>query len=97
MNVDLFKQSLGNNEPLAGSSVYLQSLWYAAKGNWDKAHTLIQDLEDADAAWIHGYLHWQEGDLFNADYWYRRAARKRPSHSLDEEWTSIATALSSNF
>ena len=96
MNIDLFKQSLGNKEPLPGSSIYFQALWYAANGHWEKAHTLIQDMEDANAAWIHGYLHWQEGDLSNADYWYRRAARKRPSHSLEEEWTSIAAALSNS-
>jgi len=76
VNLSLFKESLLANEPLPGSSVYLTALWYDAKGNWDKAHTLIQDVEDKNASWIHAYLHRKEGDIFNADYWYGRAGKK---------------------
>ncbi|MES2891423.1 MAG: hypothetical protein V4725_05405 [Bacteroidota bacterium] len=93
MNLDLFKESLLQQAPLPGSSVYQQALWYVAKNNWDEAHTLVQDLDDANAAWIHGYLHWQEGDISNADYWYRRASRKRPSHSLQEELNVMVSSI----
>jgi hypothetical protein len=54
---------------------------------------LIQDVDDKTAAWIHAYLHRKEGDLFNADYWYRNAGKQRPSISLDKEWEQIVTAL----
>lgn len=93
MNVSSFKESLLSNEPPQQSSVYLSALWYDAKGDWEKAHVLIQDVEDKNAAWIHAYLHRKEGDTLNADYWYRRAGKKRPPVSLDNEWEEIVEAL----
>lgn len=72
-----------------GTSAYLESLWYDAKGDWDKSHTIIQDIEDKNAAWIHAYLHRKEGDTGNADYWYSRAGRKRPLISLEQEWEEL--------
>ena len=74
-------------------SNYLQSLWYDATGDWEKAHRLIQDVNDKTAAWIHAYLHRKEGDIGNADYWYSRAGRSRPNLSLGKEWEVIATSL----
>jgi len=93
MNLISFKQSLAENNPPQNSSVYLKALWQEGKGNWDKAHELIQDLEDKNASWIHAYLHRREGDIGNADYWYRRAGKKRPDVSLENEWEEITTAL----
>jgi hypothetical protein len=89
-----FEQSLNTSAPSPGLSVYLQSLWYDAKGDWNKAHTIIQDTEDKTSAWIHAYLHRKEGDISNADYWYNRAGRKRPVISLKEEWEEIVKTLS---
>lgn len=89
MNIDLFRKSLQSSTAPAGVDIYLQSLWEDAKGNWDKSHQLIQDLPDKTAAWIHAYLHRKEGDIWNADYWYNRAGRKRPGKSLEEEWLDI--------
>ncbi|WP_266204293.1 hypothetical protein [Pontibacter kalidii] len=96
MTLTTFKASLSAPTPPPEASVYLQALWHEAKGDWDKAHELIQDLPDKNAAWIHAYLHRQEGDTWNADYWYSRAGRKRPQQTLEQEWESIATALLSN-
>jgi hypothetical protein len=93
MNVSSFKESLSQSQPPKNTSVYLNALWYDAKGEWDKAHVLIQDVDDKNASWIHAYLHRKEGDTGNADYWYRRAAKKRPMISLDEEWEDIVSAL----
>ena len=90
MDVHTLRQSLSQSAPPAGLSVYLQSLWYDAKGDWQQAHELIQDLPDANASWIHAYLHRKEGDIWNADYWYRKAGRKRPSLTLEEEWEELA-------
>jgi hypothetical protein len=48
----------------------------AAKGQWDKAHRIVQQYEDdPTAAWIHAVLHKIEGDLDNSRYWYRRAEK----------------------
>jgi hypothetical protein len=34
-------------------------------------------------------LHRKEGDIWNADYWYNRAGRKRPGVSLEKEWEEM--------
>jgi hypothetical protein len=93
MNLQDFKQSLQALNSPTDASVYLKALWHDAKGNWGKAHELIQNLPDKTASWIHAYLHRKEGDTWNADYWYNKAGRKRPSISLDEEWNQIVTEL----
>ena len=93
MNLTDFKNTLAANNPPKGISVYAEALWYDARGNWQKAHELIQDLPDRDASWIHAYLHRKEGDSWNADYWYNKAGRKRPAVSLEKEWDEIAIAL----
>ena len=72
---------------------YLNALWYDAKGEWDKAHEMVQDIDDNNASWIHAYLHRKEGDTANADYWYSRAGKKRPSLSLEKEWEEIVDAM----
>lgn len=93
MDFTLFQQSLSAPEIPSGLPVYAQAMWYDAKGDWQKAHDLIQDLPDKNAAWIHAYLHRKEGDTWNADYWYNRAGRKRPTVTLDKEWEEITSAL----
>jgi hypothetical protein len=89
MNLADFKDSLSSNNPPDNISVYSKALWYDAKDQWDEAHQLIQDLPDKNASWIHAYLHRKEGDIWNADYWYNKAGRKRPTVSLEEEWEQI--------
>ena len=88
-----FNKTLSSSLPPEDLSPYLQSLWYDAKEDWTKAHTIIQDIEDSIAAWIHAYLHRKEGDIGNADYWYRRAGKKRPLTTLKEEWDHITETL----
>jgi hypothetical protein len=93
MNFEEFQKSLTVSSPPQNVSVYLQSLWYDAKNDWNKAHEIIQNAEDKTAAWIHAYLHRKEGDIGNADYWYGRADKKRPGVTLNEEWENITKAL----
>jgi hypothetical protein len=88
-----FKASLKQAAPPAQSSVYLQALWYDATGNWNAAHNLVDSLNDKTACWVHAYLHRKEGDIWNADYWYRKAGKVRPAESLEEEWSSLVEAL----
>ena len=88
-----FKASLLGKEPPQNVSVYLKALWFEAKGDWDKAHEIVQDINDKEASWIHAYLHRKEGDVFNADYWYNRASKKRSNISTDYEWDEIAEAF----
>jgi len=93
MNLREFKETLLEISPKNNLPQHLKALWYDANGDWQKAHILIQDVEDKNAAWIHAYLHRKEGDIFNADYWYRRAGKSRPDISLEKEWEQIAEAL----
>lgn len=71
----------------------LQALWYDKKGDWDKAHQIVQNASDTDSAWIHAYLHRKEGDLFNARYWYRRTGRSEFKEDLSQEWEQIVEEL----
>ena len=69
------------------------ALWHDARGDWERAHQTVQDLDTPAAAWVHAYLHRREGDQSNARSWYTRAAQPMCRLALDEEWTQIATAL----
>ncbi|MEO6550270.1 MAG: hypothetical protein ABIN94_19860 [Ferruginibacter sp.] len=93
MQLESFKQQLKNTLPPPHISVYLLAMWQDGKDNWEEAHQLINDLEDANACWVHAYLHRKEGDTFNADYWYRKANKQRPNIQLAEEWDNIVKAL----
>jgi hypothetical protein len=93
MQFQTFVQSISDNKPPKGLSVYLNALWHDAKGDWHEAHSMIDHLHDETACWVHAYLHRKEGDLGNADYWYRRAGKERPSVSVQDEWEMIAAHL----
>ena len=88
-----FKETLASASPPAGIPPTLLALWHDAKGNWDAAHTVAQDIHDEDGSWIHAYLHRKEGDVGNAAYWYRRAGKPVSSKSLEDEWEQIADQL----
>ena len=88
-----FEASLNAEQPAANLSAALKSLWYDAKGNWDKAHTEVDHLSDTSSEWVHAYLHRKEGDIWNADYWYRKAGKARPDISLGEEWKQLVLEL----
>ncbi len=93
MTFQEFHNSLSGSQPPPSLSIYLKALWYDRKKNWEEAHSIVQDINDSNAAWIHAYLHRKEGDPGNADYWYSRAGRKRPSISLEQEWEEIVKEL----
>jgi len=88
-----FKESLSAAAPAADLGAPLAGLWWAAKGDWDRAHKIVQDEDTADAAWVHAYLHRVEGDLGNAGYWYRQAGKPAARDSLEAEWERIVSAL----
>ena len=93
MTLDDLQASLSGDRPPAGLPATVQALWWDARGDWDRAHRIAQEIDDADGSWVHAYLHRKEGDLGNASYWYRRASRARPSVPLEAEWEEIAEAL----
>ena len=92
MTVDELKATLSADRP-PDVTPPLLALWHDARGDWDKAHSIAQDISDETGAWIHAYLHRKEGDLGNAQYWYRRAQQPTAIDSLEQEWARIAAAL----
>ena len=93
MDIIDFKASLEDNTPPIGLTIHQEALWWDRKGDWDKAHDLVNDLDNRQAAHVHAYLHRKEGDLWNADYWYRRAKRQRHSGTLEEEWEELVKIM----
>jgi hypothetical protein len=88
-SIDAFRKSM--TAPVYDGPA-VEALWWAMKGDWNKAHECVQAHEgepDCDA--VHAHLHRQEGDMSNAGYWYRQAGRAVSEASLDEERELLAT------
>jgi len=92
MTLAEFTTTLQQKIPPAVSPA-LVALWHDARGDWERAHQVAQDIEDATGSWVHAYLHRKEGDEGNAAYWYRRAGQPVERGSLEAEWARIVTAL----
>jgi hypothetical protein len=60
------------NESLVRAVEHLEA------GAWQQAHAIVQQDQSTLAAWLHGIVHILEGDLDNAQGWYRRAGRTFP-------------------
>jgi hypothetical protein len=93
MKTDEFRASVTDAEPPSGLAAPLAALWWDAKGDWARAHGLVDELESADGMAVHAYLHRKEGAASNADYWYRRAGRKFHRDTLEEEWAALVEGL----
>lgn len=69
-------------------------LQHLRAGRWVAAHDLVQKDQSMLAAWLHGILHLQEGDLEDAENWYNRANRHfRSRGTLAQELDAFALAL----
>lgn len=93
MQIREFRESVKLQEPPPGLPVALEALWWDAKGDWTRAHGLVDELETAEGMAVHAYLHRKEGAASNADYWYRRAGRRFHRPTLEEEWTALVEGL----
>ena len=93
MTLDEFVAAASAAGPPPGINEPLRALWHDARGDWDKAHEVAQEIPDPDGAWVHAYLHRKEGDAGNAAYWYRRARKPVAQSSLEDEWREIAEAF----
>ena len=67
----------------------IQALEHAAAGDWDSAHTKVQESGGRHARLIHGYLHRIEGDLAHARSWYEQGGESMPGNSLSDEWDRL--------
>jgi hypothetical protein len=93
MTFEEFSESLTASAPPPGLQPALVALWHDARGDWDTAHDVAQEIPDPHGAWVHAYLHRKEGDAGNAAYWYRRAGRSAASGPLRAEWEQIVRAF----
>jgi hypothetical protein len=93
LTFEAFSRSLDAAAPPPDAAPLLHALWHGLRGEWHEAHELAQARDDAHGAWVHAWLHRIEGDLDNADYWYRRAARPAQRGDTRAEGLEIARTL----
>ncbi len=93
MEIDEFRRSLAAKAPPPRVSEVLQALWHDAKGDWKRAHEIVQSVKGKTSARVHAYLHREEGDLDNANYWHERAGTRMPKIPLEKEWEALVTEL----
>jgi hypothetical protein len=92
-----FRASLTAEAPPAGASPALAALWHAARGEWDRAHEVVQGHEGVAACdWVHAHLHRVEGDTANAGYWYRRAGRTPSRDAFEKEREAMIEAIAAD-
>src|ERR1700743_3223844 len=93
MDVAAFRASCVEDVPPVGLTAPVEALWWDSKGDWARAHELVDELETPEGMAVHAYLHRKEGEQWNADYWYRRAGRAYHRTSLEEEWKALVQGL----
>lgn len=87
------RASLSVDAPPERLTAPMAALWWDAKGDWAKAHGLVDELETSEGMAVHAYLHRKEGQASNADYWYERAGRRFRRATLAEEWEALVEGL----
>lgn len=94
MSLASLRDSLTADAPPPGLDLALEGLWWAAHGDWERAHQCAQAGEqDPRCDWVHAYLHRVEGDAANAGYWYGRAGKTASSDPPAAEWDTIVREL----
>jgi hypothetical protein len=93
MTPEEFRASVAEEALPMELSDALAALWWDEKGDWARAHTLVDELETADGMAVHAYLHRKEGNTSNADYWYQRVGRNYHRPTLDAERDALLEEL----
>jgi hypothetical protein len=93
MTAEKMRASLSRDRPPEELAAPMAALWWDAKGDWARAHGLVDELETLEGMAVHAYLHRKEGEAWNADYWYQRAGKRFYREALDEEWAALAEGL----
>lgn len=73
----------------------LAAAGFSMGGEWQAVHEICQSHEgEKPFDWGHAICHRIEGDDWNADYWYRRAGKRRGGGTIAEEWAAMKVELS---
>jgi len=56
MKAEDLMESIAREEPPEDLSSSLAALWWDAKGDWARAHSLVDELETQEAMAVHAYL-----------------------------------------
>ncbi len=64
----------------------VEAIDLALEGEWDKAPSIVQEIETDYAQWIHAVLHKIEGDIHNSRYWYNRSGLKSYESYKDPDY-----------
>ncbi len=93
MKSEEFLATLSGAAPPGELPAPVAALWWDAKGDWARAHGLVDELETKEGMVVHAYLHRKEGEGWNADYWYERAGRRFHRARLEDEWRALVEGL----
>jgi len=93
MTLEEFRSSLASAEPPSELPAPLTALWWDAKGDWARAHGLVDELSSREGMAVHAYLHRKEGVAWNAEYWYSRAGKEFYRPTLEAEWEALAEGM----
>ena len=89
MEYDKFIKLMKELQPSEKLSEIECAIWYILKDNWNMAHKTVQNLSTESACWLHAYLHRVEGDIGNANYWYKKVHKKPTIQPLESELNEI--------
>lgn len=71
----------------------VRAVKFLESGDWQAAHRIVQEGDSPLACWGHGIVHFMEGDLDNARYWYRLARRRFPgANAVEAEIAALGKA-----
>lgn len=93
MNYSEFLKNITKDRQAQPVNPLLEAVWHLKNNHWQKSHDIVENSNSEDAAWIHGLLHKQEGDEWNAGYWYSKAGINSPKVSLEVELEMIIEKL----
>ncbi|WP_028744814.1 hypothetical protein [Rhizobium mesoamericanum] len=75
----------------------LAAAGFTMGAQWQAVHEICQAHEgEAPFDWGHALCHRIQGDEWNADYWYRRAGKRRENRPVAEEWSAMRAELSTH-
>ena len=87
------RRTFDSKEVPPATAAALRALWWAAKGDLERAHHCVQLYAGDPCSLVHAHLHRRYGEHRQARTWYRRAGRTHSNLPVAEEWAVIVRQL----